>query len=114
MTPQQMTSSLLKYIVNENCEIYRDLFNNTNITSASDPYWQKAISFYNELDINQKESLFSIIRQTTVDTVSSVLGIIDGSTYLEGAEGEFTLLSNNREKLNGELQNFFLEQEENS
>ena len=112
MTPKKMASSLLNSVVHENCIIYRDLFNNTKITNVSDVYWQNAISLYESLDNNQKEVFFSIIRQTAIDTVSNVLGVIDGSTYLEEMDGELNLLSGTGVKLNGDLQGFFLEQEE--
>ena len=112
MTPKKMALSLLNSVVHENCIIYRDLFNNTKITNVSNVYWQNAISLYESLDNNQKEVFFSIIRQTAIDTVSNVLGVIDGSTYLEEMDGELNLLSGTGVKLNGELQGFFLEQEE--
>ena len=57
--------------------------------------------------------LFEIMRQVTVDTVSNLFGILDGASALEGPREDFVLTSQpDNRKLNGNLQDLFLEAEE--
>jgi len=57
--------------------------------------------------------LFEFARQVMVDTVSNVFAILDGVSFLEGQEGEISLaIGESREQINGELQDRFLELEE--
>lgn len=47
-------------------------------------YWKEVISFYRGCDANQREVFRSIIRQTIIDTISHVFGVLDGSSTLSG------------------------------
>ncbi|EPG4537418.1 TPA: transposase, partial [Acinetobacter baumannii] len=76
-----------------------------------DPYWFDALTFYQSLSQKDKETLFKIIKQTTIDTTSIILGIIDGPVSLNQIPGDFTLTYTENEKtviLNGDLQDEFL------
>lgn len=102
-------------VVEENLEIYKDLFENTNIESATDRYWKEALLFFSKLDSTDKNIFFRILRQIEVDTTSNILSILDGVSWLEGQEDEFKLTTkNSNDIINGELQDKFLELEENS
>ena len=49
-----------------------------------------------------------------VDTTSNILGILDGVSGLGGLDNNFHVYSgDSKEILNGDLQSFFLEKEEN-
>jgi hypothetical protein len=110
MKVEDFVAQIKSVVVEENAELYRDLFNNTS--DASDPYWQRALDFYRSVDESQREVLFEVIRQVIVDTVSSVLAIVDGVSYLEGQDGDCSLTCGGDE-LSGELQDVFLQQFEN-
>jgi len=113
MTPKNFVIQIRKAIVEENVAIYRDLFESTEVDSASDPYWVRALSLYATLGAEQREALFEIMRQVIVDTISNVFAILDGVSELEDQEEEFSLFAGNgTEQLNGELQDIFLELEE--
>lgn len=100
--------SVYKTVVEDGKEIYRELYENTEITEKTVSYWKNALDLYHALDDNQKKFFIEIIEQTMVDTISSIFGILDGSSTLAGEEFEFDV------KINGistedELQDTFLE-----
>ena len=93
-------------IVQSNLEVYRKLFKETSRSDATDKYWQIALEFFHELSPNQREVLFKIIKQTQIDTLAHILGIIDGTVLTEG-ETDLSLMTNN-ERVSGDLQDLFL------
>ncbi|REJ64951.1 MAG: transposase [Planctomycetota bacterium] len=107
MKTEEFVAQVRQSVVEENTGIYRDLFENT--TSATDPYWIRALGLYKALDDEQKEVLFEIVRQVTVDSVSNVFAIVDGVTELDGQDGSVRLQCG-PDELSGELQDRFLEQ----
>ncbi|MEC2158776.1 transposase [Virgibacillus halodenitrificans] len=100
--------SLYESIVKENLQLYKNLYETTNVTSKTDEYWKNAIGFYESLTDENKDTLMRIIEQTMIDTISNMLGVIDGSSTLNDCPFELKLLldSNDTE---GELQDLFLE-----
>lgn len=100
--------SIYKSIVEENRSLYKSLFNNTDIDKANDEYWKKSLKLYNSLSEENKEILMTIIQQTMIDTISNMLGIIDGSSTLSGCDAEPKLYLDDADT-DGELQDLFLE-----
>ncbi len=89
-----------------------DMFKNTDIKDATDPYWQTALKFFAELDDSQKQILFRIIRQVTVDTTATLFAVLDGVTApLGGYKGDFELLVDGT-NIAGDLADIFLAAEE--
>lgn len=92
MTEADFARALKASVVDENTALYRNLFNATPISTATDPYFQRALEFFSQLDAEQRQAFFDIVRQVSVDTVSNVLGVIDGVCPIAGAEDiSFTL-----------------------
>ncbi|WP_185843532.1 hypothetical protein [Pseudoalteromonas luteoviolacea] len=53
------------------------------------------------------------MRQVSVDTISNLFALLDGVSCLEDQDGDFRLtIENVKEQLNGDLQDIFLEIEE--
>lgn len=100
--------SLYESIVKENLRLYKDLYEATNVTSKTDDYWKKAIVFYDSLTEENKDTLMKIIEQTMIDTISNVLGVIDGNSTLKDCSLEPKLLLDSIDT-EGELQDSFLE-----
>lgn len=100
--------SLYESIIKENLELDRHLYETTKVGPKTDEYWRAAIGFYNSLTVENKDILMRIIEQTMIDTISNMLGVIDGSSTLKDCSLEPKLLldSNDTE---GELQDLFLE-----
>lgn len=114
MHPEDFVKEIRRSIINDNLELYRDLFENTKSNQVTDDYWIKALSLFSKLEPEDREIFFSVIRQITVDTISNLFAILDGSATLGDKKNEFNLAVKNdiKEKLNGELQDIFLEIEE--
>lgn len=58
----------------------------------------------------EKEVFLKFLKIVEINTLSHVLGILDGSTFTDGIEEEFILSTeNNGKKINEDLQSLFLE-----
>ncbi|MFJ5769808.1 transposase [Psychrobacillus sp. NPDC093180] len=104
--------SLFDSIAKENILHYRNLYETTKVTSKTDDFWKEAIGFYDSLNGENKATLMRIIEQTMVDTISNMLGVIDGSTTLKGCSLEPKLLLDGV-NTEGQLQDTFFEYIEN-
>ena len=100
--------SIYKSIVVENRSLYKNLYENTYADKSNDEYWKKSLKLYNGLSEENKEIFIKILQQTMIDTISNVLGIIDGSSTLNGCDAEIKLYLNDADT-EGELQDLFLE-----
>lgn len=107
MNSQEFAEKINEYIVDENLIIYKKLFFNTKIEDVKDPYWLKAQSLFDSLPEDNKEVFFEIIHQIMVDTLSTFLGVLDGTTDLGEADCEFNP-KNGDEAFDGYLQDYFL------
>ena len=113
MTPENFVSQVRSAVVQQNAAIYKDLFESTTPEAARDPYWKRALTLHRSLSEADRTVLFEIMRQVTVDTVSNLFAILDGVSALEGPREDFALTSqSDNRKLNGNLQDMFLEAEE--
>ncbi|QCJ44584.1 transposase [Bacillus sp. S3] len=104
---EEFVKSLYKSIVLEDLELYKCLYETTNVSNNTDDYWIKALGLYNSLEEENKGVLFKIIEQTMIDTISNMLGIIDGSSTLIDCPIEPKLLLDSIDS-EGELQDCFL------
>lgn len=113
MTPAEFVLEVRTSIVDENVAIYRALLDGNPAKEASDPYWKSLQQLYARLPVTDRETFFAVMRQVSVDTVSNVLGVIDGSIRLHG-QGEDLELRETKSlnNLSGTLQDIFLEMEE--
>jgi hypothetical protein len=108
MNKKLFIEKLYELVTKENMDIYKDLFNNNCSGDALDPYWKSSLAMYEKMSEESKKVFFNIIRQIEIDTVSNILALLDGVTVLEGQDGDFVLKLGD-EKLNGDLQDLFLE-----
>ncbi|MBO5097880.1 MAG: hypothetical protein J6B96_06170 [Agathobacter sp.] len=105
---EKFVESIYQTVIQEGEKTYRDLYENTEVTERTVDHWKNALGLYRALDDKQKEIFIEIIQQTMIDTISSVFGVLDGSSTLHGGDFEFDI------KINGvstedELQDAFLE-----
>lgn len=113
MSPEDFVSQIRLAVVEQNNAIYKDLFGSTLPEAANDAYWKRALTLYHSLDEREQKVLFEIMRQVAVDTVSNLFGVLDGTTPLDNSDEEFLLTSEaDGQRLNGNLQDLFLEAEE--
>lgn len=111
MTPEIFIENIYKEIIENNYNLYQSFYSDENLKDYKDQ--SEMILFIKSLNPNHKKYLFRLLKQTSIDTLSNIFGIIDGSSYLEGIEnGEFELFVNmndNKNLLSGDLQDLFLE-----
>lgn len=113
MTPEDFVSQIRLAVVQQNNAIYKDLFGATLPEAANDAYWKRTLTLYHSLNERDRSVLLEIMRQVVVDTVSNLFGILDGTSPLDSSDEEFLLTSEaDGQKLNGNLQDLFLEAEE--
>ena len=110
MTPEQFVNSLGHAVVDENATIYRRLFEQASAGTARDAYWINAAAFYSGLTAEQKDVFFQVIRQVIVDTTSNVLGVLDGSSHIDGAPRIELNIDGHR--IRSDLQDMFLADQE--
>lgn len=103
----EFVKGLYSSIVEEGTSTYKYLFDTTKVTGKITEYWKNALLFYHSQTDSEKEIFFAIIKQVIVDSVSSVLGVLDGTSNLDGADLTFEVLING-ENTNDELQDAFL------
>ena len=107
MDDRELSKTLYSGVVMENLELYREMFSETSIDDAIDPYWKEALILFENLSLKERGTLFKIIKQVSIDTVSSVTGALDGSTEI-GLREDVNVVSKSGKKLNGCLQEYFL------
>ena len=100
--------SLYKTIVQEGKGEYKSLLDNTRVGDATDKCWISALQLYDNLTEENREKLMGVIELVMIDTISSMLGIIDGSSTLSECNAEPKLYLNDIDT-DGELQDLFLE-----
>ncbi len=111
---EKFIENLYQTLVNDGRGIYEDLFNNTVVNSKTSDYWKNALELYSGLNEESRKVFLDVIQHTIIDSISSVFGVLDGSSSLDGEE-EFDI----KVYINGvdteeELQDSFLEYVENN
>jgi len=109
MKPEEFTADLHKEI-EWNLAAYKEIFYQTKLEDVTDDYWYKAIVFFRSLNPEQQEILWEIIKQVQIGTVATMLGILDGTVGLNKVFRDVSLIVG-REKINGDLLEYFLEQD---
>ncbi|MFP3596895.1 hypothetical protein [Chryseobacterium sp. SIMBA_029] len=90
-------------IIEGNLEFYKKLLDTTN--QATDLVWKGILSMYIDFSREEKEVFLKFLRVIEINTLSHVLGILDGSTFVEGIKDDFVLTTEeNNEKINENLQ----------
>lgn len=69
-------------VLQENLGYYRRTLDEFPVHEVKDAYWKDTISLYRALNAKNQEVLLGIVRQVQVDTISNVLGILDGTSQL--------------------------------
>ncbi|REC41602.1 transposase [Chryseobacterium pennipullorum] len=108
MKPEEFVKILNKEVIEGNLELYKNLLDTT--TEAQDPIWKGILPMYINFSKEEKDVFLKFLRIVEINTLSHVFGILDGSTYAEGIDDNFTLTTElDNEKVNEDLQNLFLE-----
>ncbi len=113
MNPKSFVTQIRASLIEASLDEYKNLFETTAPGSATDPYWIRALDLYSELSDNQKAVFFEVIRNVMVDTVSYFAGVLDGTSPILAEPDDLILtMESSPDKINGDLQDLFLELEE--
>jgi hypothetical protein len=111
MTPEEFISCIRHEVLEDSLTMYREHLDRS-LSGTEKVYWPRMAEFYRSLSDEQRQQFLEAIRQVMVDTLSNVMGILDGSTLLEQHRDFFHLTyGNERQELNGDLQDLFLSSE---
>jgi hypothetical protein len=94
----------------ETANDYREVLK-TPLAETTDPLYRDVITLHNSLTPRQRKVLAAFARQGFIDGVSTVLGVLDGSSELRnhGSVDLELTVSGAKKKINGSLQDYFLE-----
>ena len=107
MKPEQLVEILNRDVIEGNLDLYRNLLETTN--QATDPVWKGILPMYINLTKSEREIFLWFLKIVEINTLSHVLGILDGTTYVDGIDEDLILTTNNdNKKINVYLQDLFL------
>ena len=81
---EKFVEKIYKTIVEDGVGEYKNLLDNTALKNATDKYWINALELYEKLTSEEKEKMLKFAELIMIDTISSVFGILDGSSTLSG------------------------------
>jgi hypothetical protein len=111
MNPETLVKILDRDVIKGNLELYKNLLDTTN--EATDPVWKGILPMYINFSKEEKEVFLKFLRVVEINTLSHVLGILDGVNYAEGIDEDFILTTESSpERINENLQDLFLELQE--
>jgi hypothetical protein len=117
MNAQSLAQDLLSQVVDMNTAVLGRMLDdeilNADQPRKLDPQFQSTLNLYSGLTDTQKGQFLAAIRQTYIDSISEILGILDGSTSFKDWNDDWNLIYK-EQKLNGSLQDYFLEAVENT
>ena len=108
MSPQDLVNCIREEIIKQNLIVYDELLARPP-DQVSDDHWRSVVRAYSTMSEEQQVSLRMLAKQAMVDTVSNLLGVLDGTSLLQNYRDDFVLkYGSSGDKLNGDLQDFFL------
>ena len=111
MNARELAGGLKKNIVDANVATYEKLLRLPG--SATNPVWVNGVRLFRSLDEDSQDVFVSFLRSVVIDSVSSVLAVVDGVTALDGQDGEVVMTVGD-DVVSGDLQDEFLSRFERS
>ena len=108
VTPEEFTQAIYTNIVEGNAQEYQDILEACDRSTITDEYWKRVTSLFDLLNDQDKKVLSTIFRQVAVDSIASVLAVLDSSSQLGEAFQEFSLKDSSGSTLSGDLHDYFL------
>lgn len=115
MNSEQLIGYLRELLLQRNMQHYRRLFAEPLMHPKPDSYCLAIRDLYARLSPQDRDVLFSILRQTIIDTTSTIFSVLDGVSCVPGYTEDFSLrYGTSPDNLIGDLQDLFLAAEEES
>lgn len=103
-------NGIYKECITDQLKLYENLLENT--ANATDPVWIDIINIYKKLNDKEKTSFISFLKIVEVNTIASLLSIIDGDKPIHEDFVSFELKPENEENISGNLTYQFLEKDD--
>jgi len=104
---EKFIEKLYKAIIKDGIGEYKDLLETTDLQDVTDKYWEKSLALYKNLTPDNREKMLKFAELVMIDTISSIFGVLDGSTSLPDESFECNVSINGLSTEN-ELQDTFL------
>ena len=105
MDARAVAEGLKKNVVEANTATYLACLRSAD--GATNPVWVNGHRLFRSLDTRSQEVFIAFMKNVVVDSVSSVLAVIDGVAVLDGQDGE-VIMKCGRDEISGDLQDEFL------
>lgn len=108
MKAEELVQILNRDVIEGNLELYQNLLETAN--EATDPVWKGILPMYINFSKEERQFFLKFLKIVEINTLSHVLGILDGTTHADGIDDDFIITTDqDSEKVNGDLQDLFLE-----
>ena len=107
MNTEEFTSLVYAQAIERGTEDWVEAIEATDLATATSPSWLRAHGLYSHLSKDDRAALIEILQQTSVDCISEIFGILDGTTLLVGAAKPMQLMFDGK-AISGNLQDYFL------
>ncbi|MBC8324536.1 MAG: hypothetical protein H8E27_02780 [Verrucomicrobia subdivision 3 bacterium] len=94
MTKEEFIARVHTYVVEDMAKQYREMYASTMPKGNQDPQMRRAFALYQSLNEEQRAVLLEIMGTVSVDALSTIFAVIDGSTYFGDTGEEFELKAN--------------------
>ncbi|WP_146114561.1 hypothetical protein [Pseudomonas sp. MYb185] len=108
MKTSTLCKALLKDVCDDNLSFYRSMLATQDLATVKDDKWRTIIGLARELEPHQQEIFLSFARLAAVDAISTLCGVIDGSTQVGGQFVAFSLTDESGTEHSGSMQDNFL------
>ena len=106
MKDKAISEAIYNALIHQNLAHYQQSLRNQDMSDAGTAY-DALRKIFNTLDGNQQSAMMNLLKIVIIDTASTILGAIDGTTFLAGADGDYALIYEGAE-IQGCLQDYFL------
>lgn len=110
---EQIANGVFKEVAVENVRIFSQRYLKSEPFGLGTINWNATINFAESLSLRQRAALLEIIRQVSIDSVSTVFSFVEGCGTLPGFPGDFTLIYEG-EEIGQDIQTNFLNADEAS
>lgn len=107
ISPSELVQLIRERVVDHPMSEMVETLRTASLTGLGD-YWAAAIELFRSLPPEDQAVLISMLRQTAIDTVASVLYVVDGGQTDSDKYNEFELRCQDGEKLSDDLTDLFL------
>ena len=104
---EKFIEKLYKAIIKDGIDEYKDVLETTDLKDVTDKYWKKSLALYKSLTPDNREKMLKFAELVMIDTISSIFGVLDGSSSLQEESFECNVSINGASTEN-ELQDTFL------